>query len=429
MGLVIDTDSHVYEPAAIWDDYVPEAYRPLARHAFWHAVDEEGNRVTVLNGVPARDLNRSRIIRQAIWRPGATPESIGGLDPDVFPGVTPGASDPAARLADMDAMGVDQAIVYPTLFGEYLPQVANPELAAVLARAYNDWARDFAAAGRGRLHPVAVLPLQSLFHTRQELDRVAELGFRSVLMRPMFLDVTAPGEHGIPAMISRLARTIGAGSPPREAAELSQVGTFIEDKPFRPLWRRIEELGLVACIHPSLGITNPEGVSNGSFIERVSQKLGVGHTVAEPVAALMDNALFLTVAFFHGLLEDHPRLRLAFAHSGASWLPLALEKAETYLWLSFASVLEPVSLEPEDVFERQPVAVSFDSWERSVAAMPDLFAAKAAWGSRYPHHDAAGPDQARTMLEQYGVEDAVVDRLLGGNASELFGLGAAVRAG
>ena len=33
---VIDVDSHVYEPAAIWDDYVEPEYRRRARAAFWH---------------------------------------------------------------------------------------------------------------------------------------------------------------------------------------------------------------------------------------------------------------------------------------------------------------------------------------------------------------------------------------------------------
>ena len=57
-------------------------------------------------------------------------EDIGSLDPDTFQPLNPGASDPAARLADLDAMGVAQQVVFPTLFGEYLPQVLD-EAAAV----------------------------------------------------------------------------------------------------------------------------------------------------------------------------------------------------------------------------------------------------------------------------------------------------------
>ena len=84
--------------------------------------------------------------------------------------------------------------------------------------------------------------------------------------------------------------------------------------------------------------------------------------------------------------------------------------------------MTPVSLEPGEVFARQRVVVGFDSWERPVARMPDLLGTKAVWGSRYPHHDAAGPAEARAMLEDHGVDEATIDRLLGGNAADLFGL-------
>ena len=125
----------------------------------------------------------------------------------------------------------------------------------------------------------------------------------------------------------------------------------------------------------------------------MSRRLGVTHTVAEPIAYMQDADLFVTAALFHGLLEDLPNLRLAILHSGATWVPLALEKCETYLWLGGLRSA-PVCLEPEEVWERHPLLVSFDSWEKPVGRMPDVPRDKAAWGSRYPHHDTPGPDEA-----------------------------------
>ncbi|HEX5586707.1 MAG TPA: hypothetical protein VFZ17_05325, partial [Acidimicrobiia bacterium] len=69
-----------------------------------------------------------------------------------------------------------------------------------------------------------------------------------------------------------------------------------------------------------------------------------------------------------------------------------------------------------------PLVVSFDSWEHSVGIMPDRLGDKAAWGSRYPNHDAAGPGEAIAMLESHGVDQAMIDRLMGGNAIDLFNL-------
>jgi hypothetical protein len=196
---------------------------------------------------------------------------------------------------------------------------------------------------------------------------------------------------------------------------------FIEDKPYRVVWEKAAELDLVACVHPFLGITGPDAISSGAFTERVSSGVGAVHTVAEPIAYMQDADLFVTAALFHGLLEDLPQLKLAILHAGCSWVPLALEKCETYLWLGGMGSV-PVSLEPEEVWERHPLLVSFDSWEKAVARMPDVLGGKAAWGSRYPNHDAAGPEEPRAMLADQGVDQSTVDALLGGHAKTLFGL-------
>jgi predicted TIM-barrel fold metal-dependent hydrolase len=243
---------------------------------------------------------------------------------------------------------------------------------------------------------MAILPMQDLFLAQRELDRVAEIGLRGVALRPMFYPAF-PG----PA---------GAAFPPAPA--------------FAPLWRQLEDLGLIAGIHASPATTNPDATSEGTFIERVSQQMGIGHSVAEAVAFMQDNALFVVSACYHGLMEDYPRLKLALAHGGASMVPLALEKAETYIWLGSSRqtvTADPVSLAPEEVFNEHPVVVQFDSWDTAVADMPDLFS-WAAWGSRYPNHDTSTPAEAVELLQSRGVQADIVARLMGRNAIDLFGL-------
>ena len=415
---VVDVDSHVYEPPEVWDR-VPVEYRGMARSAFFHEVDRDGNRLTIVNGAVGRELNRSRLVRQAIWRPGMTPEQIGQLDPDVFLPLNPGAYDVTARLADMDTLGIDVAVVFPTLFSEYLPLVENPEAAAVLARAYNDWIWDFAVEAGRRIHPVALLPMNSALLAQRELDRVVDKGFTSVVIRPAFYLTPRIQEHTpqaqIEAMMRRMMVAASGGADQGERV-------FVEDRPYRALWSQMDAVGVTVCVHPSLGITGPDAISSGAFAERVSRRLGANHTVAEPMTYMQDADLFMTAAFFHGLLEDHPGLRLAILHAGASWVPLVLEKCETYLWLSPQFGRAQVSLEPEEVWDRHPVLVSFDGWERAVGRMPDRVGDKAAWGSRYPAHDTSTPEEARTMLETLGADGALVDRLLGGYAAELFRL-------
>jgi len=382
---VFDCDSHVLEPTDIWTKYLDADYRISARSAFWHEVDDLGGPLTILNGKQAKEMNPGPLNRQAIWRPGMKPEDIGALDPTVRHPITPGAQDPTARLKDMDAMGIDQALLFPTLFAEYFPIVENPDAAFALARAYNDWIADFCSAAPRRLVPAAVLPLQDVSFAIRELQRVANKGFRAAFIRPAFVNQRFPN-HAY----------------------------------YAPLWKQLEDLGVAACIHPSTGNTNPEWTSQGSYVERVASHLRIGHYVAESVAPMMDNAMFLNAICFYGLMEEYPQLKLSFLHSSASWVPLALEKAETYLWLM--SSTQDVSLEPEDVFFERPYLVGFNSWESSVARLTDIFKDVAAWGSRYPHHDASDVAEARGMLQQWKVPEDVAANYLGGNAARHYGI-------
>ena len=70
---VVDADSHVFEPAAIWETYLDPAYRVPARSAFYYHEDEFAAGV-ILNGRPASLMHSGRLNRSAIWRPGMTPE-------------------------------------------------------------------------------------------------------------------------------------------------------------------------------------------------------------------------------------------------------------------------------------------------------------------------------------------------------------------
>ena len=98
---VVDCDSYVWEPDAVWERYLDADYRVAARSAFYHHRDDAGITTVILNGKPARAMNRTAIVRQAVWRVGMTPEDIGALDPNDPPPITPGANDAAARLAGL----------------------------------------------------------------------------------------------------------------------------------------------------------------------------------------------------------------------------------------------------------------------------------------------------------------------------------------
>ena len=154
---VFDADSHVVEPPALWEKYLEPGYRTLGKHALWRQEGRTGAYLKI-NGEIFRDTGNPNLPRHALWRPGMTWDAIGELDPRARHPMTEGASDPQARLADMDAMGVDQTLLYPTWFAEGFCLVRDPDVAYALARAHNDWIADFCKAAPIRLFAAATSP-------------------------------------------------------------------------------------------------------------------------------------------------------------------------------------------------------------------------------------------------------------------------------
>jgi predicted TIM-barrel fold metal-dependent hydrolase len=74
------------------------------------------------------------------------------------------------------------------------------------------------------------------------------------------------------------------------------------------------------------------------------------------------------------------------------------------------------------MWEEGNVMLGFDAEERLIQKLPENFAAKVVWGSRYPHHDTTSAWDAIAMLSNAHVAEATIARMLGGNAAELFGV-------
>ena len=380
---VIDADSHVFEPAIIWEKYLDPAYRVAARSAFYYHEDEFAAGVT-LNGRQAPLLHTGRLNRSAIWRPGMTPEEIGSLDPSRPYPINPGANSAAARLADMDKIGVEKAVIFPTLFSEYYPAVENPDLALALARAYNDWICDFCKDAPQRLFGAAVLPLQDVGFAIEELHRVAGLGFKAVSIRPVFFEKR-----------------------------------FINHPYYDVLWRQIEESGLTAAIHASPGVANSEWTSTGSYVERVAANLRIGHHVAESISYTMDNAIAGTTFTYGGHPERFPKLKLAYTHGGIGWVSLMLEKTSN--WAIFY-MYNDINLDTERVFYERPYLVTLNPWESAALHAYEVYKAIGAWGSRYPHHDASSATAAIERFEKAGLPGDVIANYMGGNAARVYGI-------
>jgi predicted TIM-barrel fold metal-dependent hydrolase len=414
---VFDGDSHVVEPPELWTKYLDPEYRALGKSALWREEGKLGSYLKV-NGKVFRDKMNSNIPRHAIWKPGMKLDDVGGLDASVRHAPTAGASNAEARVRDMDAMGIDQTLLYPTWFAEGFHLVEDPDVAYALARAYNDWIADFCKAAPERLFAASMIPLQNMDYAVEELRRTSKIPcFRAAFIRPMFLE-----------------------------------GHYFTHPSYDPLWAELENLGTTLAVHPTAGLWNPEWTSHGPFFEKVKGRLNhrafttaggggptaggggditfgftasppLGHPIAQIIAPWLDNHMFVASTLIgFTVMQRYPNVKMVVAHGKASWMEEVLEKMEASTRTIPLLHLYPVRTDTEEMWEEGKIMLGFDAEERLIQKLPEEFAAKIVWGSRYPHQDTTSADDAIEQLMRANVADATIAQMMGGNAAAQFGV-------
>jgi predicted TIM-barrel fold metal-dependent hydrolase len=66
--------------------------------------------------------------------------------------------------------------------------------------------------------------------------------------------------------------------------------------------------------------------------------------------------------------------------------------------------------------------LGFDAEERLIQKLPQEFAEKILWGSRYPQQDTTPAWEAIDKLANAHVDEATIARMLGGNAAVQIGV-------
>lgn len=372
---VIDSDGHVVEPDSLWKDYSEPAFR--------EQLDQPGGGVQAIGIMRAYpDAFGVRVGSDGEhWA-----ESVGGetWDADSMAKMgRPGGYDPNARLVDMDAEGIDRAVLYPT---SMLTWVDDAALFGAACRAYNNWLRDYCAAAPDRLYGVAIVPLQDIDAAIAEMRRsIEDLGFKAVMLRP--------------AAYRGLKK--------------------LNHPDYDPFWRAAAELDCPIGIHPS-----PHGDMPNSC-----QLLGLADGVTDPTNGLalrqgITNAfdLQLAVALFvlGGVCERHPGLRVAFLEGTGGWIVPMLERFDHQFKIFGSS--DQKSL-PSELFTRQCV-ISFDPDETALAfTAHQLGADKILWASDYPHPDAKIPGVVKELEEAVrSLERADQAEVMGHSARRFYRL-------
>lgn len=341
MTVLIDSDTHLFEPTDMWQRYADPSDRATALRM---EPDELGyywllhgdRRITL--GLPhrPRDVEGVGAFRQR-WRR--------GLQADFdYQGFTASYSDPRARLEHLDEIGYQASVMFPN-YGIAWERPLKGDLHATLVNmaAWNRWILDVAAEGAGRLHPVAHLSLRDLGWLEGQLEKLAAGGIRLALLAPALVD-----------------------------------GKRMSDPSIERAWSAFEDHGVTPCFHVA---NQPRPFDEVWY----GEELEAGITPMSVAFLWTAAALALTDLIYNGVLERHPGLRFGIMELSARWVPQHLQMMDGgYRFTGmFNGEAVPLSIMPSEYFTRQVRVAAFanerpDDLTRQVG---DIFMAC----SDYPH--------------------------------------------
>ncbi len=191
----------------------------------------------------------------------------------------------------MDTIGIDFAVVYPTMGIAFMRKAPN-ELRSITVRAINRYYADSFRGHADRLTPAAIIPMTSPQEAIAELDyAVKELGFKVIV-----IDCALPRP---------LAAAGGVEEPLRRY--MTWLDTFGVDSEhdYDPFWARCVELGVSPTCHMA-GMWGTR-TSHSSYVHN---HLGMFAAAGEAAC----KSLFLA-----GVTYRFPELQIAFLEGGAGW--------------------------------------------------------------------------------------------------------------
>ena len=181
-SVVVDADSHIMEPADLWQEYMAPQFRDRALRI---NVDEFGLEYLDIDGKISIGYN------------GGTLGRIAGIDQtrewmmehptlpyDEIKNIAPGSVDPHARIKHLDKEGVDKTFLFPTLGLGWEAECEDPALSAAYCTAYNRWLVDFCSPYPDRLFPIAHITVRDVNEGVRELERAARDGMKGAFICP-----------------------------------------------------------------------------------------------------------------------------------------------------------------------------------------------------------------------------------------------------
>jgi len=384
--VIIDTDTHVVEAADLWTSRLPSAWGDERMHV----VTDPASGVEMWM-IGDRRLGPAWVSANWGW-------------PDPYPAYPPTLADchpatydAAARVAEMDACGIQTAVLYPNIGGARAPlSASDPLVACAHVSAYNDFqVEEWVDAAPGRFVPMAVIPFWDVDAAVAEIERITGAGFGGVVT------TGAPHLHGQPVL---------------------------RDPHWDRLWAAIAAAGLSVSFHVG-------GAQLGDGAKRL-RLAGLPATAAEytstTTSALLNNGHVIADLLLSGVLARFPELRFVSVESGIGWIPFVLESCDYHfkkvaVWKECP---EFGDLLPSDLFRRQVYA---NYWFERLQPwhLEALDVGHILFETDFPHPTCLHGEEITDALGNglAAMPQLVQDRIMWANAADLYGLPTPPQAG
>jgi predicted TIM-barrel fold metal-dependent hydrolase len=296
----------------------------------------------------------------------------------------PAFRGPEARLELLDELGIDSALMFPTLASLIEVSFMDlPEVTHQMIHAFNQWMLDdWTFNYRDRIFPTPIVNPSIVERGIAELEFALDNGARVVLMRPGPV----------------------AGSPHTRSPFLPE---------FDPFWARVQEAGIPVALHASdSGYQRYANDWEGQDIEFSAFKPSAFKTASNENRPIKDT---LYSAICHGMLVRFPDVRLISVENGGTWVKSALSTLDS----TYGRLPQEFTEHPRETFTRCVYVNPF--WEDDVNELiGEIGVDRVVFGSDYPHPEGLD-DPLAWVSELEGRSSEDIRKVMGGNLYELTG--------
>jgi len=289
-----------------------------------------------------------------------------GIDPFSLNGV----------LADADREGIDRMVLFPS-FGLGIPTFRDPAFRVEIADFYNDWVSQWCAGAEGRLRAAAVVPIEDVDASIRSLEHAKRAGLVCATLPPALRDRN------------------------------------LDHPDLERFYAAAEAIDMPLAVHGAPGVHLPK-----IGVDRFTNYIQV-HCISFP----FDMMTAMTALVSGGVLERHPRLRIAFLESGVGWVPYFLERMGEHFEKRGDWIADGWRRQPREYLERGQIYVTCEAEEAMLPAVIEQLGSRfVMYASDYPHWDSDFPHSSRHLRERTDIGDDQRRAILGDNAARFFAI-------